>query len=145
MKVKEKQLEDGAIRLSITATAQEVDRALDRAQGAIASRFGLRPDPERTVADALAEHLGVNDVDSILQSQAMNMLVPFALDQRGITPLAQPKIQPAPGFKRGHASPSRSTSFPSPVSPSARMIPWRSPCRHSNPSTSMSTRRYAQT
>lgn len=52
---------------------------------------------------ALAEHLGVNDVDSILQSQAMNMLVPFALDQRGITPLAQPKIQPAPGFKRGHA------------------------------------------
>ena len=103
MKVKEKQLEDGTIRLSITATAQEVDRALDRAQGAIASRFGLRPDPERTVADALAEHLGVNDVDSILQSQAMNMLVPFALDQRGITPLAQPKIQPAPGFKRGHA------------------------------------------
>ena len=103
MKVKEKQLEDGTIRLSITATAQEVDRALDRAQGAIASRFGLRPDPERTVTDALAEHLGVNDVDSILQSQAMNMLVPCALDQRGITPLAQPKIQPAPGFKRGHA------------------------------------------
>lgn len=31
------------------------------------------------------------------------MLVPYALDQRGITPLAQPKIQPSPGFMRDHA------------------------------------------
>ena len=46
MKVKEKQLEDGAIRLNITANAQEVDNALDRAQAAIASRFGFRPDPD---------------------------------------------------------------------------------------------------
>ena len=103
MKVKEKQLENGMIRLSITATPQEVNAALDRAQGAIASRFGLRPDPTKSVTEALAEHLKINDADSVLQSQAINMLVPYALDQRGITPLAQPKIQPSPGFMRDHA------------------------------------------
>lgn len=103
MKVKEKQLEDGTIRLSITASIQEVDNALDRAQAAIASRFGLHPDPDRTASEALAEHLKINDADSVLQSQAINMLVPYALDQRGITPLAQPKVQLSPNFRRGHA------------------------------------------
>lgn len=103
MKVKEKQLEDGSINLSITATAQEVDNALDRAQAAVASRFGITPDPTKTAGEALAEHLKVNDVDSILQAQAVNMLIPFALDQRGITPLAQPSVPVVSEFQRGRA------------------------------------------
>lgn len=103
MKVKEQVLDDGSVRLSITATAVEVDRAIERAQTAVASHFGLRPDPSKTVSEALAEHLKVHDVDAMLQAQAINMLVPYALDQRGITPLAQPKIEPSPAFRRGHA------------------------------------------
>lgn len=101
MKVLEDQLEDGKIRLTISATAQEVDRALDRAQAAVASRMGVHPRPDQDIASALAESLKVGNVDSILQSQAINMLVPYALDQRGITPLAQPQIPPAPDFRRG--------------------------------------------
>lgn len=104
MKVKEKMLENGQIRLSITATAQEVDNALDRAQAAVASRFGITPDPTKSAREALAEHLKVNNIDSILQSQAVNMLIPFALDQRGITPLAQPSVPVVPDFRRGQAA-----------------------------------------
>lgn len=103
MKVKEKQLENGSIRLSITANAQEVNNALDNAQAAIASRFGIKPDPTKTAREALAEHLKVKDVDAMLQSQAINMLIPFALDQRGITPLAQPQVPPVPNFRRDQA------------------------------------------
>lgn len=103
MKVKEKTLEDGTIRLSVTATAAEVDDAFDRAEAAIASRFGLKPDPTRSAADALAEHLKVSDVDSILANQALTMLVPFALDARGITPLSQPQVQATADFGRGRA------------------------------------------
>jgi trigger factor len=103
MKVKEKANEDGTLHLSITATAQEVNKALDRAEAAVASRFGLRPDPSKSAAQALAEHLEIGDVDTILQSQALNMLIPFALEQRCITPLAQPKAQTPTGPKRNQA------------------------------------------
>lgn len=100
MRVKTKTNEDGTIRLSVTATAQEVNEAFDKAEAAIASRFGLKPNPAVSARDALAEHLGVNDVDSILQAQALNMLVPYALDQKNIVPLVQPKVEPTPAFNR---------------------------------------------
>lgn len=103
MRVKVKNNDDGTLRLSITATAKEVDEAFDKAEAAVASRFGLKPDPTKTANEALAEHLEVGNVDSILQSQAMNMLVPYALDQKNIVPLAQPKVNPTPSFRRGGA------------------------------------------
>ncbi len=103
MRVKVKNNEDGTLRMSITATAQEVSEAFDKAESAIASRFGLKADPTRTASEALAEHLEVGNVDSILQSQALNMLVPYALDQKNIIPLTQPKVSPTPAFVRGNA------------------------------------------
>ena len=103
MRVKVKNNDDGTLRLSITATAKEVDEAFDKAEAAVASRFGLKPDPTKTANEALAEHLEVGNVDSILQSQALNMLVPYALDQKNIVPLAQPKVNPTPSFTRGGA------------------------------------------
>ena len=45
MRVKVKNNDDGTLRLSITATAKEVDEAFDKAEAAVASRFGLKPDP----------------------------------------------------------------------------------------------------
>lgn len=114
VKVKEKQLEDGTIELSITATAQEVDKALDSAQAAVASRFGIKPDPTKTAREALEEHLKVGNVDSILQSQAVNMLIPYALDQRGITPLAQPNVPMVPDFQRGKATSFKINVMPKP-------------------------------
>lgn len=101
MKVDEKKLDDGSMRLTVDATAKEVDDALERAQTAIASHLGLRPDPGKNVTDALKAHFGVDDIDSVVQPQAVNILVPYALDQKNITPLAQPKALPATGLHRG--------------------------------------------
>ena len=103
MRVKVKTNEDETLKLYVTATAKEVSDAFDQAQSSIASKFGLRPDSTKTAGKALAEHLGIADADSVLQAQALNILIPFALDQKNIIPLVQPKATPTPDFKRGSA------------------------------------------
>lgn len=73
------------------------------------------------------------------------MLVPYALDQRGITPLAQPKIQPSPGFMRDHAFSFQIDVEPKPHFTLSSYDPVEITVPASNPSRSMWMPRYAQT
>ena len=101
MKVKEKKLEDGFVQLNATATAAEVDRAFDTAEAGFARRLGLRPDPNKTAAQAIAEKLSISDVDSVIRPQALDTLVPFALDARNIIPESLPQPESSEQLTRG--------------------------------------------
>lgn len=101
MKVKEKKLDDGRIQLNVTATADDVDRAYDQAEASFASSLGLRPDPNKSARQAIAEKLQIRDVDSVVSGQAIEVLVPFALDKCSVTPQFEPERQSTDTLRRG--------------------------------------------
>ena len=102
MKVTKKKLEDGKVQLEAVATAEEVNRALHQASIAFAQQMGLRPEKDKTIAQIAEEKMGVKDLDSIVESQALEALVPFAIDKKNIIPAYPPKPQPKSAMKRGH-------------------------------------------
>lgn len=101
MKVTQKKAEEGKVLLQATATAAEVDAALDAAQVAFAQAMGVRPEPNKSVAQLAQEQLGVKDLDSIVESAAMEALVPLALDVKDIVPLYAPTPEPDGKLTRG--------------------------------------------
>ncbi len=101
MRVTEKKLADGVIKLECEATAQEVNNALREAGEAFAASMGVRPQPGKTVADACKEALGVSDLDKIVEPNAIEVLVPRALDRRNLVPAFPPKATPTAKFERG--------------------------------------------
>lgn len=101
MKVKQKKLADGKIQLDATATVQEVDRALNAAQIAFAQQMNLRPKEGKTVAQVVESELGITDIDAVVQSQAIDHLVPSAIDKQGIIPAFPPKAMGKNPLKRG--------------------------------------------
>ena len=101
MKVKEKKIENGHIRLEACATAKEVGGALNRAQIAFATQMGLQPEKGKTPAQVAKERLGISDLDSIVSQQAEASMIPFAIDKRNLVPAFPPQVQEATPFKRG--------------------------------------------
>lgn len=93
MKVTEKKLDDGRILLEAVASTAEVSHALTMAQYGFAQQMGIQPTPGMSVEQAVEKQLGIKDLDAVVMQQAIEYLVPFAIDKRNITPAfpAQPK------------------------------------------------------
>lgn len=101
MKVTEKKLEDGRLLLEALASTAEVNQAFTMAQYGFAQQMGLAPAPGKSVAQLAEEQLGIKDLDSIVLQQAMEYLVPFAIDKRNIIPAYPPQPQATSPLKRG--------------------------------------------
>ena len=100
MKVSQKKPVDGRVRLECIATAEEVNNALHSAQLAFANSMGLQPQPGKTIAQAAEEHMGIKNLDSIVEQSAVDALVPLALDKKNLIPSFPPKAQPRSPFQR---------------------------------------------
>ena len=62
MKVTEKKLADGVIKLDCEATAIEVNNALKEAAEAFALSMGVRPMPGKSIEELAKEQLGIADI-----------------------------------------------------------------------------------
>ena len=103
MRVKEKKGADGKIVLEVLATAAEVAEQFDQAAVTFAKQLQIMPDPNKTPQQAIAEKLGIDDVDSVLGANVFGALVPRAIDARGIIPAYPPNPSMVRPPKRGHA------------------------------------------
>lgn len=101
MKVTQKKLGPDKVRLDVVATVDEVSKALHIAQLNFARSMGLSPEQGKTVAMVAEDKLGIKNLDSIVQADAIKALVPFALDKKNIAPLFPPDAQPTSPFERG--------------------------------------------
>lgn len=101
MKVTQKKLDDGKLLIDAVASTAEVSRALNNAHIGFAQQMGLRPEKDKTVAEVAEERMGVKDLDSVVQAQAVEMLVPFAIDKTGILPAYPPQPQVKSALRRG--------------------------------------------
>ncbi len=100
MKVTLKKMGADKVRLECVATPAEVNNALHAAQLAFAQNMGLRAEEGKTVAQVAHEKMGIKNLDSIVEAEAVSNLVPFALDKKNIVPLYQPKPEPKESLKR---------------------------------------------
>ncbi len=101
VKVTEKKLADGVIKLDCEATAIEVNNALKEAAEAFAMQMGVRPAPGKSIEELAREQLGIADLDKIVEPNAIEVLVPRALDRRNLVPAFPPKATPTVKFERG--------------------------------------------
>ncbi len=101
MKVTEKKLDDGRILLEAVAATAEVSQAFTMAQYGFAQQMNLQMQPGKTVAQAAEEQLGIKDLDAIVQKQAIDYLMPFAIDKRNIMPAFPPEPKATSPLKRG--------------------------------------------
>lgn len=101
MKITEKRTEDDNLHFVAVATPEEVNEAFMAAHIAFAQQTGLRPEGEKSVAQVAEERLGIKDLDSIVEPQAAEYLVPFVLDKKNIIPAFPPQVQKASPLKRG--------------------------------------------
>lgn len=115
MKVIQKKIEAGMIRLEAVATVNEVANALNAAQVSFAASMGIQPARGKTVAQAVEEKTGIKNLDSIVACDAIKALVPFALDRKNIVPLFLPEPQATSPLERG-----RQFSFTLDVTPKPR-------------------------
>ena len=101
MKVTQKKLDDGKISVEAVASTAEVSTALNNAQIMFAQQMGLQPERDKTVAQVCEERMGIKDLDSVVEAQAVEALVPFAVDKTGIIPAYPPQPMPKSQLKRG--------------------------------------------
>lgn len=92
---------DGNVILEVTATPQDVDKAFQLAEFDFGNSIGYKPDSGKTIQQAAEEILGVKNLDTIIEANAIESLAPFAIDQSGIAPAFPPKPNPTSAFKRG--------------------------------------------
>ncbi len=100
MKVTQKKLGEGMVRLEVVATAADVNNALHAAQVGFAQAMGLQPQQNKTVAEVAEERMGIKNLDSIVEQGAIDALVPLALDKKNLVPSFPPQAQPKSMFKR---------------------------------------------
>ncbi len=101
MKVIEKPATGTQVELNVTATPEEVNRALDNAARYFAMNMNIMPQQGKTVAQIVEEATGIKDLDSVVANDAAEMLVPFALDKRNLIPAYPPKPMQTMQLKRG--------------------------------------------
>ena len=111
MKVNQKTVEGNLVLLDVVATADEVNKAFDTCSIVFAQQNGLQPEMGKTPAQVASEKLGIKDLDSIVASNVVEYLVPFAIDKKGLVPAYVPQAQPKSALARG-----REFSFEVPVS-----------------------------
>lgn len=100
MKVTLKKMGAEQVRLDCVATPAEVNKALHTAQLGFAQNMGLRPEEGKTVAQVAFEKMGIKNLDSIVEAEAISALMPFALDKKNLAPLFPPVPEPKEAFKR---------------------------------------------
>lgn len=100
MKVTTKKLGDGKMHFDCVASAEEVNRALHSASVVFAQQMGLQPQPGKTVAEVAEEKMGIKDLDAIVANQAIETLVPYAIDKKNFMPTFPPKAQPKSALRR---------------------------------------------
>ena len=101
MKITQKKQDDGQVLIEAVAEPAEVARALDRAAIAFAQKMGMRPQQDKTVAEVVETATGIKDLDSVVESQALEMLAPSAIDKAKITPAYPPTPMASTPLKRG--------------------------------------------
>lgn len=101
MKVSQKKVDGDKVTLSAIASKDDVAKALQMAQEGFARSMGLKPDSSMTIAQAAEQHLGIKDLDSIVAGNAIELLIPMALDKRNIAPSFMPKPQTTDVLRRG--------------------------------------------
>ena len=115
MKVKQKKLDGGRVRLSVSATAEDVDKAFTVAAQAFAQSLGIQPNPNMSAEQAIAEKLKIRDVDSVITSQVADALVPFALEKANIIPQFMPEHESTERLRRSHPYSFHVTVTPKPI------------------------------
>lgn len=101
MKVTEKKLDDGRIQLDAIASTAEVAQALTVGNRAFCQQMGVVQQQGKTLEQCAQEQLGMRDLDALSQQQAIEYLVPFAVDKRNLTPAYPPKPQTPGPIRRG--------------------------------------------
>ena len=102
MKVTEKRTEDDNLLFTAVASPEEVNEAYAVAQMAFAQQMGLRPDGEKSIMQVAEEKLGIKNLDSIVEKQAAEYLVPFVLDKKNVIPgRVPPETKTTAPMKRG--------------------------------------------
>lgn len=102
MKVNQKKLDDdNKVLLEVVASPEEVAKVLDAAHISFAQSMGMRPEKDKTVAQAAEEQMGIKDLDSIVKEQAIAGLVAPAVDKKNLSPAFLPQPEPKSPFKRG--------------------------------------------
>ena len=102
MKVVKKKGTDGMIILDVTVSTAEVSEALNIASINFCSQMHIMPSKDKTPAQAANEQMGIKDLDTVVQPQAIESFVPRALDKHNIVPAYVPVPQPKSILKRGH-------------------------------------------
>ena len=103
MKVVKKKLEDDFIVLDVTASTSDVSEALQAAAVAFCRQMGIRPLQGKTLAEVAADQMGIRDLDAVVSQQAIEFLVPKAVEKFGVTPSHMPEAEPKVPLRRGHA------------------------------------------
>ena len=103
MKVAKKKADDGFVLLDCTASSQEVSEALNQASQVFCSQMGLRPQQGKTPAQVASEQLGIKNLDEAVVPQAIELIVPHAINKWGTVPAFMPKAEAKTRLARGHA------------------------------------------
>ena len=103
MKVVKKKQADGHVRLDATASTSEVSTALNQASEQFCAQMNIQPVRGKTPAQVVSERLGIKDLDSVVAQQAVDMLIPHALNKHNIIPAFTPVPQMNMPLKRGRA------------------------------------------
>ena len=114
MKVVKKKADDGFVLLDCTASSQEVSEALNQASQAFCAQMGLRPQQGKTPAQVASEQLGIKNLDEAVTAQAIELLVPHAVNKWGVVPAFMPKAEQKTRLARGHAFQFELKAFPKP-------------------------------
>lgn len=103
MKVVKKKGEGDFVNLDVTVSSAEVAEALNQAGMVFCGQMGLRPEPGKTPEQVAAERLGIKNLDETVTMQAVELLVPNAINKSGIVPAYLPMAEPKTRLSRGHA------------------------------------------
>ena len=114
MKVIKKKADDGFVLLDCTASSQEVSDALNQASLVFCQQMGLHPQQGKTPAQVASEQLGIKNLDEAVASQAVELIVPHAINKVGIVPAYMPTAEPKTRIGRGHAFQFDLKVFPKP-------------------------------
>ena len=103
MKVVKKKAEDDFVLLDCTASSQEVSEALNQASEVFCGQMGLRPQQGKSPAQVASEQLGIKNLDEAVTAQAIELIVPHAVNKWGNVPAFMPKADAKTRLARGHA------------------------------------------
>lgn len=101
MKAVQKERDEQFVTLEVTASEEDVSRAFEIAEINFCQAMGVRMDPNKTLAQSAQEQMGVGNLDMLVNQQAVDALVPLAIDKHDFYPAYMPKVENAEIAMRG--------------------------------------------